>query len=175
MDFVNRYITSEDRAKFNLDVSDRWVLNPNPSLDWAIDEENQTFIRLLRPFARRSEFGDPEGLQENDFHFHWKERDFVVCTRCGIALEDYEGRQFGSLPAKKGEKTIYTFLIREIAEAADPNWNWHFAQECADENFYDDLRRALAEGNAGAFVLIRGNVHQGPQDVILKIAPGAHA
>ncbi len=173
MAFVNRYITPEDRAKFNLDVSDRWVLNPNPSLGWAIDEETQTFIRLLRPYARRKEFGDPDGLQENDFHFHWMGRDFVVCTRGGVTLEEYEGRQFGEVPSNTNGVAIYTFLIREIAEVIEPAWNWRFAQNYADEEFYDHLRNALAEGNAGAFVSVFGNIYQGPREVVLKVTSGA--
>lgn len=116
MAFVNRLICSEDRAKFNLDVSDRWVPFPSPSPDWAIDEETQIFLRLLRPFARRSEFGDPDSLLEDDFHFHWMGRDFIVCTRAGISPDDYEGRQFGQMPPSVGEKKIYTFLVRKIVE-----------------------------------------------------------
>ncbi len=175
MAFVNRYITPEDRARFNLDVSDRWVFNPNPSLGWAIDEESQTFIRLLRLFARRKEFGDPDGLYEKDFHFHWMERDFVVCARTGISPEEYEGRQFGELPSNREGMKIFTFLIREIAEVGDPRWNWHFAEECTSEKFFNDLRNALAEGNAGAFTSAFGKVYDGPRMAILKVAPRARS
>lgn len=175
MAFVNRYITPEDRAKFNLDVSDRWVLNPNPSLGWAIDEETETFIRLLRPYARRKEFGDPDGLQENDFHFHWMGRDFVVCTRGGITPEEHTGRQIGEMPSEALGKEIYTFLIREIAEIAEPNWNWHFAQECMEDAFFEELREALAQGNGGWFTSVFGEVYQGPRQAVLKIAPGVRS
>lgn len=172
MAFVNRYITPENRDKFNLDVSDRWVFNPSPSLGWAIDEEAQTFIRVLRPYARRNEFGDPNSMAEYDFHFHWKGRDFIVCTRAGITPDEYEGRQMGEMPSEPLGKHVYTFLIREIAETTSQDWNWRFAQDGADDVFFKALREALAQGNGGVFKSLYGEVYQGPRQAVLKIAPG---
>lgn len=80
MAFVNEYISPEDRERYQLAEFEKQFFTINPQDDWAIDREQNIFLRVIRPATRGSEPGDPDARFEKDFHFHWKGYDYLVST-----------------------------------------------------------------------------------------------
>ncbi|ALV07108.1 hypothetical protein DES44_2598 [Roseateles depolymerans] len=147
MGFVYERISKDDRKLFDLDQSDEWLSLAGPSLEWAIDRASGTFIRLLRLFGRKNEPGDPGARFERDFHFHWKDRDFVVHTRAAIQLEDFDGRQFGDLSNLQPDERVGIYRVWAIWEVLNSGVNRRFGIECQDKEFFNALRTSLLELN----------------------------
>lgn len=143
MGFVCERISEEDRKKFDLDRSDKWLSLAVPSREWAIDHDSNTFIRVLRLHGRKNEPGDFEARYERDFHFHCGGRDFIVFTRAAIDPDDYDGTQFGDLEGVLESEWIFAYRVWGIWEVSDAGVNRRFGIECRNVEFFNSLRDAL--------------------------------
>lgn len=171
MGYLNRWITSEDRERFQLGRSDKWLFFAAPSRSWVIDEAREIFLRTLCSAARHSGLDNPESYREEDFHFHWMGRDFLVCTRHADLkeIEEFTGRLIEEPYLDRVGKRVYPFLIRSIAEESQEG-----SFKAVDrEQFFVDLREAFAEGCGGAFALASSPAQTEPRTAILKVSPAA--
>lgn len=171
MGYLNRWISSEDRERFQLEKSDKWVFFASPSRSWVIDEAREIFLRTLCRAARHSGLDNPESYREEDFHFHWMGRDFLVCVRHASfkEIEEFPGRRIEEPDLDRAGKRVYPFLIRHIGEDRREG-SFGVVDR---ERFFVDLREAFAEGCGGAFALASPSEQAEPRTAILKVSPVA--
>jgi hypothetical protein len=175
MAFVNEYISPEDRERYRLADFEKRFFTINPQDDWAIDRERNIFLRVIRPEARKSEPGDPNGRFENDFQFHWKGYDYFVSTSREDAkgLESIPGDVFASdNPHPEGARVLRFYLLH-IGEMAKPSPDAPSALRTQRQQVLSDLEAVLAYGVGGVFARLSTEKTAEPRYALVKIAPRA--
>jgi hypothetical protein len=175
MAFVNEYISPEDRAGYKLEEFEKNFFTINPGPDWAIDREQDIFLRVLRPAARKSEPGDPDARYEKDFQFHWKGYDYMVSTRRSDAqeLQSYAGEFFESENPHEEGARVLRFYLRHIGEIRKPSPDAPSALTAQRQQILSDLEYVLAFGEGGVFASLTKEQMTENRYAIIKIAPNA--
>jgi hypothetical protein len=175
MAFVNEYISPEDREHYRFDDFEKRLFMINPQDSWAIDREQDIFLRVIRPAARGSEPGDPNARFEKDFHFHWKGYDYMVSTSRKDAqeLEAIQAETFQSdNPRPEGARVLHFFLLH-IGETKKPRLDAPSALRTQRQALLNDLEYVLAFGSGGTFARLTPSEAAQPRYAILKIASNA--
>ncbi len=175
MAFVNEYISSEDRVRYQLEAFEKRLPSSNPQDTWAIDREREIFLRVVRPGARKSEPGDPDARFEKDFQFHWKGYDFMVATRMAATQEflDWPGDVFLSSKVPASDALILRFYLRHIGETGKPSSDAPSALIHQRQEVLSDLEEALGIGYGGVFARLTPEEAARPRQAAIKVAPGA--
>lgn len=175
MAFVNEYISPEDREHYRLAEFEKRFFTINPQDDWAIDREQDIFLRVIRPAARGSEPGDPDARFEKDFQFHWKGYDYLVSTsrKDKKELDAIPFDVFSSDNPKPEGARVLRFYIIHIGEMGKPTPDAPSALRMQRQRLLSDLENVLAYGEGGVFAGLTKEQTAEPRYAIIKIAPRA--
>jgi hypothetical protein len=175
MAFVNEYISLEDRERYRLADFEKHLFTINPQRSWAIDREQNIFLRVIRPAARGSEPADPDARYEKDFQFHWKGYDYLVST------SRKDAKEFDVIPVDVFEsdnpKTegarVLRFYLLHIGEIGKPTPDAPSALRTQRQRVLSDLEYVLAYGEGGVFVGLTKEQVAEPRYALIKVAPRA--
>jgi hypothetical protein len=175
MAFVNEYISPEDRERYRLADFEKQLFTINPQDDWAIDREQDIFLRVIRPAARGSEPGDPNARFEKDFQFHWKGYDYLVSTsrKDAKGLDAIPFEVFASDNPKPEGARVLRFCVLHIGEMGKPTPDSPSALLTRRQRLLSDLEYALAYGEGGVFMGLTKEQTVEPRYAIIKITPNA--
>jgi hypothetical protein len=176
MAFLNEYISPEDREHYRFDDFEKRLFMINPQRSWAIDREENIFLRIINPAARGSEPGDPDARFERDYHYHWKGFDYLIAARCGISaqeLQNWSGEIFESGLPHPEKSRVFRFYLRHIGEVSKPKPDVSSALKHNRMSILRDLEDILAFSWGGLFTSLTLEDEQEPRYAIFKIAPQA--
>jgi hypothetical protein len=175
MAFVNEYISPEDRERYRLADFEKPLFMINPQDDWAIDREQDIFLRVIRPEARGSEPGDFDARFEKDFQFHWKGYDYLVSTsrKDAQGLDSIPGDVFASNNPRPAGARVLRFYLLHIGEMSKPTPDAPSALLVQRQRILSDLEYVLAYGEGGVFAGLTDEQTAEPRYALMKIAPNA--
>lgn len=172
MSFVNEWITTQDRTRYRLSLLDyQNKATDSPARYWTIDRDTDTFLRLLKPYARKQSPHDSDAVFEKDFQFCWHDTHFRVATRAlrdvewprwdGVAIDAPAQRPWAGVPL-----SFYIYAIDQI-DLLSPSGHLVYTQ--SQQPLLRDLQQALATSWGGAGMFMTEKSHNLPRYARLKL------